>query len=415
MSTVARRRTPTFLVVLLTGSVITMVSMGLRSTMGVFLDPMTDALGVGAGTFSLMVALQNLMWGLGQPAAGAVADRYGTRRVLVVGAALYAAGLVSMAGADGGLGLQASGVLVGLGTAGASFTVVLAAVGRLAPEEKRSMALGIATAAGSVGQFVFVPSARLLIDAVGWRSALLVGAAAAAAMAAACVPIRLEPLGTADRGDVESLGSVLHRAGRHRSYVLLVVGFFVCGFHVSFIGAHLPKHLDDLGQSAGIGAMALALVGLFNLPGTIGAGALGATRSRVRLLAWIYGLRGVVFVVFLLLPASGGLSLAFGAVIGVLWLSTVPLTSGVVMAQFGLDHAGTLFGLAFLSHQLGSFVGVYGGGLVRDATGSYDVWWWTLAALGFGGAVLHLFIDEDPAPAPVPASGLSTAEATPGA
>ena len=409
MSTVARRRTPTFLVVLLTGSVITMVSMGLRSTMGVFLDPMTDALGVGAGTFSLMVALQNLMWGLGQPAAGAVADRYGTRRVLVVGAALYAAGLVSMAGADGGLGLQASGVLVGLGTAGASFTVVLAAVGRLAPEEKRSMALGIATAAGSVGQFVFVPSARLLIDAVGWRSALLVGAAAA------CVPIRLEPLGTADRGDVESLGSVLHRAGRHRSYVLLVVGFFVCGFHVSFIGAHLPKHLDDLGQSAGIGAMALALVGLFNLPGTIGAGALGATRSRVRLLAWIYGLRGVVFVVFLLLPASGGLSLAFGAVIGVLWLSTVPLTSGVVMAQFGLDHAGTLFGLAFLSHQLGSFVGVYGGGLVRDATGSYDVWWWTLAALGFGGAVLHLFIDEDPAPAPVPASGLSTAEATPGA
>jgi len=405
MPEVSRSRSPAFLVVLVTGSVITMVSMGLRSTMGVFLDPVTDALGVGVGTFGLMVALQNLMWGLGQPVAGAVADRYGTRRVLATGAALYAVGLVVLAGAEGNLGLQASGVLVGLGTSGASFTVVLAAVGRLAPEEHRSMALGVATAAGSVGQFVFVPSARVLIDAIGWEASLVVGAITAAAMALACIPIRLDPVGADPSVGVEPLSSVLRRAGRHRSYVLLVVGFFVCGFHVSFIGAHLPKHLDDLGQSAGVGAMSLALVGLFNLPGTIGAGALGATHSRVLLLSWIYGLRGVVFVAFLLLPSSEGLSLAFGAVIGVLWLSTVPLTSGVVMAQFGVDHAGTLFGLTFLSHQLGSFVGVYGGGLVRDAPGSYDAWWRTLAALGFAGAVLHLFIDEDPAPGPVPAGG----------
>ena len=282
------RQPPAFLVVLVAGCVVTMVSMGLRSTMGVFLDPVTGTLGVGVGTFGLMVALQNLMWGLGQPVAGTVADRYGTRRVLVGGAASYAAGLVVLAASDGAVGLHSGGVLVGLGTAGASFTVVLAAVGRLVPEEKRSMALGIATAAGSVGQFVFVPSARLLIDALGWRAALLVGAAAAAAIALVCVPIRLEPVGTTGRGGVESLGSVLRRAGRHRSYVLLVVGFFVCGFHVSFIGAHLPKHLDDLGQSAGVGAMSLALVGLFNLPGTIAAGALGAKRDRVRLLAWIY-------------------------------------------------------------------------------------------------------------------------------
>ncbi len=398
------------MVVLAVGSVITMTSMGLRSTMGVFLDPVTDTLGVGAGTFGLMVALQNLMWGIGQPVAGAVADRYGTRRVLVVGAALYAVGLVALGGADGAPGLHAGGVLVGLGTAGASFTVVLAAVGRLAPEERRSMALGIATAAGSVGQFVFVPASRLLIDAVGWRTSFVVGAVVAASMAVVCVPIRLEPAGTVRGGGVESLGSVLRRARRHRSYVLLVTGFFVCGFHVSFIGAHLPKHLDDLGQSAGVGAMALALVGLFNLPGTIGAGALGATHSRVRLLAWIYGLRGVVFVAFLLIPPSDGLSMAFGAVIGLLWLSTVPLTSGVVMSQFGVDHAGTLFGLAFLSHQLGSFIGVYGGGLVRDATGSYDAWWWTLAAFGFAGAVLHLFIDEEPVPGPVESASPAPAD-----
>jgi len=392
------RLDPTFLVVLVAGSAITAIAMGIRASMGVFLDPITDDLGMGAGTFALAMAIQNLAWGIGQPVAGALADRHGTRRVLFGGTVFYVLGMVVMAGSGGAAGLHLSGFLSGMGMAGASFTVVLAAVGRLAPEERRSMALGIATAAGSVGQFLFVPLASVAINTAGWRTALLLGAVVLAAMAVLCMPMRVES-GDGGSTSSEPLSVALRRAAAHRSYVLLVVGFFVCGFHVSFIAVHLPKHLDDLGQTATIGAMALAFVGLFNVVGTLGAGALGANHDRPRLLALIYGLRAVVIAAFLLLPAGAPVSLAFGAAMGLLWLSTVPLTSGVVMAQFGVAHAGTLFGIAFLSHQVGAFVGIAGGGWIRDATGSYEVWWWVQVALGVVGAFIHLLIDDSPAPA----------------
>ena len=387
-----------FLIVLAAGSAITAIAMGIRSSMGVFLGPVTDDLGMGAGTFGLAIAIQSLVWGIGQPVAGGLADRHGTRRVLTGGTVFYVLGMVVMAGSNGATGLHLSGFLTGVGMAGASFAVVLAAVGRLAPEEHRSMALGIATASGSVGQFLFVPLASVAIDVTGWRTALLLGGAVVASMAVFSVPIRVESIGGgATMG--EPLAVALRRAATHRSYVLLVIGFFVCGFHVSFIGVHLPKHLDDIGQTASIGAMAVALIGLFNLVGSLGAGALGAAHSRTRLLSLIYGLRAVVIAAFIILPASSLASLVFGAVMGLLWLSTVPLTSGVVMTQFGVAHAGTLFGIAFLSHQVGAFAGIAGGGWVRDATGSYEAWWWVQVALGVLGALLHLVIDDAPAPA----------------
>ena len=391
------RRGSTFLTVLVAGSAITAIAMGVRASMGVFLDPITDDLGMGAGTFALAMAIQNLVWGIGQPVAGALADRHGTRRVLFGGTVFYTLGMVVMAGSGGAAGLHLSGFLSGVGMSGASFTVVLAAVGRLAPEERRSMALGIATAAGSVGQFLFVPLASVAIGGAGWRTALLLGAVVVTAMAVLCIPMRMEP---SDGGssDGEPLTVALRRAAGHRSYVLLVVGFFVCGFHVSFIAVHLPKYLDDVGQTAAVGAMALALIGLFNVVGSLGAGILGATHSRTHLLALIYGLRAMAIAAFILLPVGAPVSLAFGAVMGLLWLSTVPLTSGVVMAQFGVVHAGTLFGIAFLSHQIGAFIGIAGGGWIRDATGTYEAWWWVQVALGVLGAVLHLVIDDSAAP-----------------
>ena len=398
MTTPGSARRSGFLTVLVAGSAITAIAMGIRASMGLFLDPVTDDLGMGAGTFGLAMAIQSLTWGVGQPVAGGLADRYGTRRAIAGGAMFYLLGMVVMAGSNGPAGLHLSGFLTGVGMAGASFTVVLSAVGRLAPEERRSMALGIATAAGSIGQFLFVPLMSVAIDVAGWRTALLLGAAIVGTMAVFCLPIRVEPGGGNTPGS-EMLTVTLRRAAGHRSYVLLVIGFFVCGFHVSFIGVHLPKHLDDVGQTAAIGALTLAFIGLFNVVGSLGAGALGAIHSRTRLLSLIYGLRAVVIAAFIILPPSSPTSLAFGGLMGLLWLSTVPLTSGVVMAQFGVAHAGTLFGIAFLSHQIGAFAGIAGGGWVRDATGSYEAWWWVQAALGVLGALLHLVIDDAPAPA----------------
>ena len=269
-----QRQDSTFVVVLVAGSAIMAIALGIRASMGVFLAPITDDLAMGTGTFALAMAIQNLVWGVGQPVAGALADRHGTRRVLAAGTIFYMLGMVVMAGSGSAAELHLSGFLSGVGMAGASFTVVLAAVGRLAPEERRSMALGIATSVGSVGQFLFVPLASVAINAAGWRTALLLGAVVVAAVAVICVPMRVEPSGGGS-SDGEPLAVALRRAAGHRSYVLLVVGFFVCGFHVSFIGVHLPKYLDDVGQTAAVGAMALALIGLFNVVGSLGAGALG--------------------------------------------------------------------------------------------------------------------------------------------
>lgn len=400
-------KTRSFALILMAGSFVTAVSLGARSTMGVFLDPISQGLDLGTSTFALSVAIQNLIWGLGQPVAGAVADRYGSVRVLLVGAAVYAIGLLVVANASTGLELHlGAGLIMGVGLAAASFSVVLAALGRLVPPERRSMALGVATAFGSVGQFILVPVSQYLITTAGWRVSMGFMAAVVAAIVVAVGPLKTRsaapspdpssPAGPEDEGD-ETLRQVLARAGRHRSYLLLNAGFFVCGFHVTFIGVHLPKHLEDVGQPASVATWALAAIGLFNIVGSFTAGALGQRRSKTRLLSIIYGARAVTFLVLLLLPPSAGAAFLFAALMGLFWLATVPLTSGVVLGQFGVRHAGTLFGLVFFSHQVGAFIGSWGGGAVRDATGSYAGWWWTSVALAVAAAVIHLFIDEGPA------------------
>ena len=399
----SNRKPPSLLVVLIAGSVTTALALGARSTMGIFLDPVSDGLGLGTGSFALMVAVQNLIWGIGQPVAGGLADRFGTRRVLVIGAVIYAAGLLVLAEATGPMGLHVGGgVLMGVGMAAASFSVVLAAIGRLVDESRRSFALGVATAAGSVGQFTLIPLARILIESTSWETAMLVIAGLTALIVVFCVPLR-DPEETGDNpevemGEEETLREVFARASRNRSYLFLNTGFFVCGFHVTFIGVHLPKHLEDIGQSTGVAAAALSVIGLFNIAGSLAAGSLGQRYSKAFLLSLLYGVRGLVILGFILLPQNSSMTIVFGCLMGLLWLSTIPLTSGIVMSQFGTKHSGTLFGVVFLSHQIGAFIGSWGAGIVRDTTGSYMGWWWTAVVLGVFGAFIHLFIDESPVP-----------------
>ena len=395
------KKNPSLLVVLIAGSATTALALGARSTMGIFLDPVSDGLGLGTGSFALMVAVQNLIWGVGQPIAGGLADRFGTRRVLVIGAVIYAGGLLVLAEATGPMGLHVGGgVLMGVGMAAASFSVVLAAIGRLVDESRRSFALGVATAAGSIGQFTLIPLARILIEATSWETAMLVMAGLTALIIVFCVPLR-DPEKTGENqeveiGEDETLREVFARASRNKSYLFLNAGFFVCGFHVTFIGVHLPKHLEDVGQSTGIAAAALSFIGLFHIAGSLAAGSLGQRYSKAFLLSLLYGVRGLVILGFILLPQNPAMTSLFGCLMGLLWLSTIPLTSGIVMSQFGTKHSGTLFGIVFLSHQIGAFIGSWGAGIVRDSTGSYMGWWWTAVALGAFGALIHLFIDEGP-------------------
>ncbi|MGE0726569.1 MAG: MFS transporter [Acidimicrobiia bacterium] len=398
--------------VLVAASAITAVSLGVRSTFGLFLTPVTEALSTDRAGFALAIAIQNLVWGLGQPVAGAIADRFGAPRVLAVGGGLYALGVLGMSRASTTTELYLSGgLLVGVAMAAASFSVVLAAVGRIAPPERRTWAMGIATAAGSLGQFILVPLAGQLEDAFGWRSALAaLGSVALVAIALAPVlRLRTPAAGTAAAAEAaaaEPLGMALRRALRHPSYVLLCAGFFVCGFHVTFIGTHLPAYLGDVGLSKATGARAVALIGLFNIAGAFAAGSLAARFPKQRLLSLIYGLRAVAIVGLVLLPHTTATALAFGAVMGVLWLSTVPLTSGIVVGQFGVANAGSLFGIVFLAHQIGAFIGVWYGGKLADSTGSYVAVWWIAVGLGVFAAVIHFFIDDRPAPpAPVRVAG----------
>ncbi len=400
------RATPPPWLLLLAGSVITALSLGVRSTFGLFLDPVIDTLGTGRGAFALAIAIQNLVWGLSQPLAGAVADRFGSARVLSVGAVVYALGLLLMSTAEssGALYLSA-GFVIGVGTGAASFAVVLAAVGRMVPPSRRSMALGVVTAMGSVGQFILVPVVQQLVDASGWEAAAVVLAVIILTVIA-CAPVlrgRAVDHATREAGadaEIRPLGHELRRAAHSRSYRLLNMAFFVCGFHVTFIAVHLTSYAEDVGQSRSVAATALALIGLFNIVGSLTAGILGGRHSKSRLLSLIYAARAVVITGYVLIPASATTTVVFGALIGLLWLSTVPLTSGIVAGQFGTAHSGTLFGIVFLSHQLGAFVGAWMGGTLADRAGSYDPVWWIAVGLGVLAALLHLMIDEGPQPAP---------------
>jgi len=384
--------------IIVAGCLISLLSFGPRSIMGLFLAPITEARDWSRELFALAIAIQNIMWGIGQPFAGALADRYGPARVLAGGGLLYAAGIALTAWAPSPAWLHVSaGVMMGLGMAAASFSIVLAAFGKRVPADKRSVVFGIGTAAGSMGQFLFAPLGQTLIQSVGWAEALLVLAAMMLAIPLLAVAFAGKPEGESQVIRQQSLGQALTEAFAHRSYLLLTAGFFVCGFHVAFITTHLPPYIVDKGLDPRIGAWSLALIGLFNVIGSLASGWIGQNYSKPILLALIYLTRAVAIALFVLLPVTPASVLIFAATIGLLWLSTVPPTSGLVAVMFGPRYMATLMGIVFLSHQVGAFLGVWLGGRLFDQTGSYDVVWWIGVALGVFAAIVHWPIQERPA------------------
>lgn len=386
--------------VIAAGCLIAAIGFGPRSTMGFFLTPMTTANGWSREAFSFAIALQNLVWGLTLPVAGMLADRFGTARVLAGGALVYAAGIATMSVTRDALVLQATaGVLVGVGVAGSAFTLVLAAFARLLPATMRPIAYGLGTAAGSFGQFLFAPIGQGLIQTQGWQPALQWMAASLLIIPLLAVVIRGRPVAAPMAGQADqTIRQSLREAFAHRSYLLLVSGFFVCGFQLGFITAHLPPYLDDIGVEPSWGGVAIALIGLFNIAGSLTAGALSDRFPKRLFLSAIYLSRAVVITGFLLLPPSVPTVLAFASLIGLTWLSTVPLTQSLVAVMFGTRYMATLYGFVFLSHQTGSFIAVWLGGRLYDSSGSYDVVWWLAVLLGLFAAVIHLPIRERPVP-----------------
>jgi MFS family permease len=383
------------LAVLVAGSVILCIAIGLRATFGLFLQPMSLGNGWGRETFSLAMAIQNLVWGLLGPFAGGIADRYGNGRVVVFCGLTYVLGLVAMAFTSSPLGLHAgSGFMIGMALSGTTFACILAVIGRVTPPEKRSTALGIATAAGSFGQFALVPAAQLLITAFDWQMALL----GLAAIAALMVPLAFFTSGKAapHAGPQQSIGEALHEAWREKGFHLLFWGYFVCGFHVAMFIVHLPSIVTDAGLSPAHGMTALALIGLFNIAGSLGAGWLGGRLSKKYLLSGIYLARAVLISTLVLLPLTPLSLYLFAAGIGVLWLGTVPLTNGLVGQIFGMRYAAMLAGVVFLGHQIGSFMGVWLAGWLYDRTGTYQVA--IVAAIGLGvfAALVNLPVNETP-------------------
>jgi MFS family permease len=400
-------RTPA--VIILCGCLISLIGFGPRSAFGFFLTPMSAANGWGRDVFALAFAIQNLLWGIGQPFAGAVADRFGMVRVLSVGALLYATGLALMTYTTSPVTLQVTaGVLVGFGLSGCSFNLVIAAFGKLLPERYRMLAIGAGTAAGSFGQFVFAPFGVALIDNVGWQNALLVFGGLVlfiVPMALALATPRSEPK-PAGPGVAapQPLTGALSEAFAHRSYVFLVLGFFTCGFQLAFITLHLPAYLIDRGLSAQVGGWTLATIGLFNIIGSISVGWLSNIYPRRYLLALNYFLRAAFIAAFVLLPASTVTTLLFGAGMGLLWLSTVPPTSSLVSIMFGTRWLATLYGFVFFSHQVGGFLGAWMGGLLYERTGSYDIVWWLAVLFGVLSALINLPIEEKPVLRAAPAA-----------
>lgn len=384
-------------VVVVCGCIVAMISFGGRSTFGLFTLPITGDLGFSRETYGLAMAIQNLVWGLAQPVAGGFADKYGTGRVLAAGALFYAAGMVGMAySGTSELFYLTAGVLVGIGIATASFGIVMAAFGRAVPPEKRSFIFGLATAASSMGQFVFAPLGQAFITSFGWQTALIY----IAALVLLIVPLALALRGKSEgvqEGEADlKFMQALAQAWGHGSYKLLVIGFFVCGFHLAFVTVHMPAYLVLCGLSPEIGSWTIAVIGLFNVVGSLLAGYLGGKLPKQLLLATIYFLRAIATAAFLIIPISPASAIIYGAVLGLVWLATVPLTAGLVSMFFGPRYMGMLYGVAFLSHQVGSFIGVWMGGYVFDATGSYDLVWYFGILLGLMSAAIHLPIKEKP-------------------
>jgi predicted MFS family arabinose efflux permease len=385
--------------VIFSAAAIVTIAMGVRQAFGLFLPDMSTDLSIGRSSFGLSLALQNLLFGLAQPFVGALADRHGAGRVVAGGTLLYAAGLIAASLAGSAIGLHLSfGLMVGMALSATTFVVVLGAVGRVVTPERRSMAFGIVTAGGSLGQFLVVPAGQLLIGELGWRMALVALAGLIAVMLALAVGVSGKPTATGAQASAagQTLRQALSEAAGHRGFWLLNGGFFVCGFHVAFIATHFPAYLTDKGLGLAIGANALALVGLFNIFGSYLFGVWGGKWSKKGLLAALYAARGVVMIAFLLAPLTPVSALLFAAAMGFLWLGTVPLTSGLVGQIFGMRYLSTLYGIVFLGHQLGSFCGAWIAGLMFDWTGSYDSIWVASVALGFIAALVHLPISERP-------------------
>ncbi|MDO5542135.1 MAG: MFS transporter [Acinetobacter sp.] len=389
------------LIYMLIGSAIILaLSLGVRHAFGLYLVPMSHEFGWGHNVFSLAIAMQNLIWGAVQPITGAFADKYGSKIVVAVGGALYTLGLLLMAVSSTGLLLNLSvGLILGLALSATSFPVLLSAVGRAAPPEKRSLAMGIASAAGSFGQFIMLPSTLLLLQSVGWSGALIVSAILIALIVPLAwmlkAPMYQNPNASSVSQPALGFKQVLVIAKNHKPFWFLALGFFVCGFQVVFIGIHLPSYLIDHGFNATTGTIFLALVGLFNIVGTYTAGWLGGRYSKPHLLMWLYGLRGIAIIAFLILPLSIWTIYAFGIIMGLLWLSTVPLTNGIVANMFGIKYLTMLSGIVFFTHQVGSFFGGWLGGLNHDLTGNYNAIWIVSIALSAFAVLVHFWVDEE--------------------
>jgi MFS family permease len=387
-------------VVVAAGCLVLLIGMGIRNGVALFLTPVTEHLHWTREQFSLGLAIQLLVWGFAQPIAGIVADRYGSGRVIAVGGLSYTAGIGLSAHAHdpAQFGLTV-GCMGGMGLGAAGFAVVLAAMARAVPAERRSFTMGLGVAAASAGQFLLVPLTHLLLDVRGWQVAYLALAAAAAVIVPAAAALSGRVAEPARDDDAQSLRAALAEAVRHRGFVLLACGYFVCGFQLAFVTNHLPAHLTDQGLPSSTGAVALSAVGLFNIVGCLWFGAQGGRRSRKRLLALIYTVRAAAIAVFVSAPPTTTTVLIFAAVMGLAWLSTVPLTTGIVEQIFGTRYLATLGGLVFCTHQVGSFLGVWLGGVLYDATGSYAVVWWISGILGVLAAGIHLVLDDKPRPA----------------
>jgi MFS family permease len=391
------------LVLVIAGCMIAIVTFGPRSSFGFFLTPMSAQYGWGRDVFALAFAVQNLLWGLGTPFAGAIADRFGTAKVLAGGAVLYCIGLALMTYSTTPLTLNITGgVLIGFGLSACSFNIVLTAFGKLVPEEWRGLAFGAGTAAGSFGQFLFAPFGVALIQNYGWQFALFVFAALVLLVIPFSVALMTasnkQPVNsqTATAAEAQTLRAALAEAFGHKSYVLLVTGFFTCGFQLAFVTAHLPSYLLDRGLSAQVGGWTLAIIGLFNIAGSFAAGYLGNRMPKRYILSAIYLTRAISIAIFVSIPPSVEATLAFAVITGLTWLSTVPPTSSLVQIMFGSKWFAMLYGFVFFSHQVGSFLGVYLGGLAFEMFGSYQMVWWLSVTFGILSALINLPIVEKP-------------------
>jgi len=390
--------------ILACGALILMLAMGVRQTMGLLLPPMTIANGWTRDEFAFAIALQNLLWGAFVPFTGAIADRFGAGRVLVLSALTYVLGLILMSQSTTPLAFGLSGgLLIGLALSGTTFGVVMGVVAKLVTPEKRSVALGIVGAGGSFGQFAMVPYGQALITGLGWYAALFVLAATVALVIPLAVGLAGKPAAVA-HGTHQTVGEALGEAMSQRSFHFLFWSYFVCGAHTAFIALHLPSYVQDAGLSPTVGMTALALIGFGNIFGSFGAGYLGGRVSKKWLLTWIYGLRSLMIVVLLLAPKTPLALYLFAFGMGLLWLSTVPLTQALVAQIFGVKHVSMLAGAVFFGHQIGAFLGAWLGGVIFTRTGSYDLAWWISIGLGIFAAIMCAPINERPLARPVPAA-----------